>query len=369
MRVAFDQQVFLLQEYGGISRYVCSLAQDMSLIPDAEVKVIAPLHFNNHLEQISRSGLVWGWRVPRIPKTARLVCSLSENLAHSAIKYYHPDIIHETYFSAFDFMSTGAKRVLTVYDMIYEKYASSFSRGDVITAAKQSAALRADHVICISESTRRDLLELFDIPEHKVSVVHLGYDTLVPADAADSMLPEITPIPYLLYVGSRGGYKNFEGLLRAVASSHFLKNNFSIICFGGGAFTKIEAMLIDELGLDSRTIQQIGGGDDVLARLYQGAEAFIYPSLYEGFGIPPLEAMSLGCPVICSNTSSLPEVVGDAGEYFDPDNTESIRSAIETVMQSQARRDELVQKGHERCAIFSWTRCANETMAIYRSLI
>ena len=128
-------------------------------------------------------------------------------------------------------------------------------------------------------------------------------------------------------------------------------------------------MLIDELGLDLRKIQQIGGGDDVLAYLYQSAEAFIYPSLYEGFGIPPLEAMSLGCPVICSNTSSLPEVVGDAGEYFDPNNMESIRSAIETVMQSQARRDEFVQKGRERCAIFSWARCAEETMTIYRGLM
>lgn len=369
MRIAFDQQVFLLQEYGGISRYVCSLAKAMSRIPEAKAKIFAPLHFNRHLEQLAHSDLVWGWRIPRIPRTSRLIFSLSGHLAHIAIKNFRPNIVHETYFSTADFVPRGAKRVVTVYDMIHERFASMWPGSEVTTAAKKTAVTRADHVICISESTRRDLLDMFDIPEHKVSVVYLGYDALATADVMDTMLPEITPTPFLLYVGSRVVYKNLEGLLRAVASSQFLKNNFSIICFGGGAFTRDEVALIDGLGLEARNVQQMGGGDDVLARLYQGAEAFIYPSLYEGFGIPPLEAMSLGCPVICSNTSSLPEIVDDAGEYFDPGNTESICVAIETVMQSQARRDDLVEKGRKRCAVFSWGRCANETMAIYRSLM
>jgi glycosyltransferase involved in cell wall biosynthesis len=263
----------------------------------------------------------------------------------------------------------GAKRVITVYDMIHERFASTWLGSEVTTAAKKAAVTRADHVICISESTRRDLLELFDIPEHKVSVTYLGFDTLSSEKQIASTLTESSHPPYLLYVGGRSGYKNFEGMLRTVASSQFLKNNFSIICFGGGVFTKVEMSLIEKLGMESTKVRQIGGGDDILVHLYQGAEAFVYPSLYEGFGISPLEAMSLGCPVICSNTSSIPEVVGDAGEYFDPGNTESICSAIERVVQSQTRRDELVEKGRKRCAIFSWGRCASETLSIYRSLI
>lgn len=369
MRIAFDQQVFLLQEYGGISRYVCSLAKELSLIPDSKVKIFAPLHFNRQIGQLSNSDLVWGWRLHSIPKTSRLVVSLSKSIAHLAIRNFHPNIIHETYFTKVDFLPKGSRRVITVYDMIHEKFASIWPGSEVTTEAKKAAVIRADHVICISESTRRDLLELFDVPERKVSVVHIGYDLLVPVAVCDDSLNKLTYTPYLLYVGSRSGYKNFKGLLRAVAASPFLKSNFSIICFGGGGLTKEEMSLINELNLDVSRIKQIGGGDHILARLYQLAAVFVYASLYEGFGIPPLEAMSLGCPVVCSNTSSIPEVVGDAGEYFDPNITESIGYAIESVVQSPARRSELVEKGYMRCAMFSWGRCASETLSIYRGLM
>jgi glycosyltransferase involved in cell wall biosynthesis len=106
----------------------------------------------------------------------------------------------------------------------------------------------------------------------------------------------------------------------------------------------------------------------LLAKLYKFARAFIYPSLYEGFGIPPLEAMSHGCPVVCSNTSSIPEVVGDAGEYFDPVDTGSMREAIEHVVGSDSHRNLLIAKGYERLKSFSWDRCAAETLDVYRRL-
>jgi glycosyltransferase involved in cell wall biosynthesis len=123
-----------------------------------------------------------------------------------------------------------------------------------------------------------------------------------------------------------------------------------------------------ELGIASSQVVQIGGGDDRLAALYCGAAALVYPSMYEGFGIPPLEAMSLGCPVICSNTSSIPEVVGEAGEYFDPVDTESMRDALEKVLQSKSRSEQLVELGHARCRTFSWQRSAQETATVYRRL-
>lgn len=368
MRVAFDQQVFLLQQYGGISRYICGLAKAMSDIPNTNVKIFAPLHFNKHLERLVPKTLVMGGRAPRIPRTGRLVNSLSVYLAHMAIKNFHPSIVHETYYSLAGFAPNGAKRVITVYDMIHERFASTWPGSEMTTAAKRVAVARADHVICISESTRNDLLDMFDISEHKVSVVHLGYDALAETDLPDESLPALTELPYLLYVGSRNGYKNFEGMIRAVSNSQFLKSTFSIVCFGGGAFTCEELALIDRLGFERTKVQHVGGGDDILARLYQCAEAFIYPSLFEGFGIPPLEAMSLGCPVVCSKASSLPEVVGDAGEYFDPCIAESITAAIERVTQSQTRRDELIEKGYTRCTAFSWKRCASETLSVYRSL-
>ena len=338
MRVAFDQQVFLLQEYGGISRYVCSLATGLVKVPNVDVRIIAPLHYNGHLDELS-GDLRWGWRVPRFPKTLRLVCSASAWLAQQAMGRFRPDIVHETYYSADAFAPRGARRVITVYDMIYERFPSEFSGGS-LAAAKRIAVSRADHVLCISESTRRDLIDILGVDAERVSVVYLGYDELrSPVFSSEEPRLHTGARPFLLYVGSRGGYKNFASLLRAFAHSSCLRKSFSIVCFGGGAFRSEELSLMRELKLADGQVQHLGGGDEVLAGLYQRAAAFICPSRYEGFGIPLLEAMSLGCPVICSNTSSIPEVVGDAGEYFDPGDLESMRVAIESVLESKARRD------------------------------
>ena len=123
------------------------------------------------------------------------------------------------------------------------------------------------------------------------------------------------------------------------------------------------------MGLASDSVVQFGGPDALLASLYREAAALIYPSSYEGFGIPPLEAMSVGCPVICSNTSSIPEVVGSAGVYFDPANIDAQRVALESVLQSSEVRSSLITEGYDRHKHFSWSRCASETLAAYRKLI
>ena len=145
--------------------------------------------------------------------------------------------------------------------------------------------------------------------------------------------------------------------------------NFNLICFGGGEFTKAELTLFKELGLKENQIRQCSGDDQLLARLYTSASVFVYPSLYEGFGIPPLEAMSYKCPVVCSDSSSIPEVVGDAGEFFDPYSIESISLAIERVVESNILSNDLIRKGNDRLKLFSWDKCANETLKVYKSLI
>lgn len=367
-RLAFDQQVFLLQQYGGISRYVSNLAAQLSKTPGVGVRIIAPMHFNRHLPVLP-SKVTWGMRVPRIPKTFRLVRAASELIARKAMEIFHPHIVHETYYSKDAFAPKGARRVITVYDMISERFPAEFA-GSQFTDAKRFAISRADHVLCISESTRRDLIELFGIAAERTSVVYLGYDEFASSVAEEIGAPVGVGLrPYLLYVGSRGGYKNFGTLLNAFASSAYLRDDFSILCFGGGALVSEELALVRQLGLSDIHVRQVGGNDAMLGSMYRGAAAFVYASLYEGFGIPPLEAMSLGCPVVCSNTTSIPEVVGEAGEYFDPAEPESLRDAIERVLQSSDRRRELVTKGHVRRALFSWERCASETLAVYRSIL
>jgi len=363
MKIAFDSQIFTLQEYGGISRYICSLATHLADIKKIETNIIAPFYINAYLEKLPKE-IVSGIKIPKIPKTGRIVHLSSLWLARRAISKLAPQIVHETYFTEHSVAPKGVRTVVTVYDMIHELFPAAFSKQDKTSVQKRIATQRADHVICISESTRKDLLELFDLPEDKVSVVYLGFDNLIPEISETHKIK-----PYLLYVGQRGGYKNFDGFLRAYASSLWLRDNFDVLCFGGGAFSSDEKKLFDDLKLANNQLIQTNGSDSKLASFYRDAALFVYPSLYEGFGIPPLEAMSLDCPVACSHNSSIPEVVGNAAEYFDPQDVDSMRVAMERVLSSTARRTELIDAGQLRCSQFSWTRCAEETLAVYRNLM
>ena len=148
-------------------------------------------------------------------------------------------------------------------------------------------------------------------------------------------------------------------------TSQKIFKQFEIICFGGGRFTNIEWELFNQLGLKER-IKQFSGNDELLGQLYNSASVFVCPSLYEGFGLPLLEAMAHDCPVICSNTSSLPEVVGDAAELFDPFDIDSIGNALEKILFSTERREELINLGTHQLKHFSWKKCAEETLQIYK---
>lgn len=290
-------------------------------------------------------------------------------LARQSINNFHPKILHETYFSLDGYCPVGAKRVLTVYDMIHEKYADSFEGSMGTSNPKKISAQRADHVICISESTRQDLVNICEIPIEKTSVIYLGVDDIFSAIPQEIDTQLKLPRNFLLYVGKRGGYKNFSRFLKAFAILTSIKKNFSIVCFGGGKLTNAELAMASVAGLRPDQLMHYAGEDDLLAAIYRQADALVYPSLYEGFGLPPLEAMASGCPVICSNTSSLPEVVGTAGEYFDPTSQESMIKAMEAVMSSLDRKQDLIGKGYKQAAKFSWEKCAQETMGVYRKLL
>ncbi len=367
MKIAFDSQIFTMQEYGGISRYVSSLAEKLAEIEGVEAKIFAPVYINDYISKLPKE-IVAGFKIPIIPKMGRDFHIGGSWLARAAIAKFSPHILHETYYTSRKNGPKNSKTVVTVYDMIHERFPSLFSENDQISKLKRESVLRADQVICISENTRRDLLDLIPVAPERVSVVYLGVDQHAMFDGRVSSKKSITELPYLLFIGGRGQYKNFSGLLKAYASSSWLRNNFRIICIGGGRFRADELNLIRELGIADCQVEQISVDDNLLIEFFRKAAVFVYPSMYEGFGIPPLEAMAMDCPVICSNTSSIPEVVGDAGEYFDPYDIESIRFSIERVLQSSERRDELVALGRSRCKQFTWERCAKETLSVYRRL-
>lgn len=366
MKVAYDHQTFTYQSYGGISRYYTKLSGEL-LKQKQNVGVFAGMHRNNYIEDLPED-VVRGHKLVKYPpKTQRIFQLLNHGFCQAQIKLWQPDIIHETYYSALPVLNTNAMRITTVYDMIHELYRDQFPDSDRTTQWKKKTFSRVDHIISISYSTKKDLVELMGVPEDKVSVVHLGVD--VSEFSAEKFQTNPGDKPYLLYVGSRAGYKNFSGLIKAFGSSLQLKTNLDIIAFGGGPFNSSENSLIRQLGIDTKNVRQVSGDDNKLSQLYANATAFVFPSVYEGFGLPPLEAMAAGCPVVSSNSSSMREVVRNAGVYFDPNNTDSIQTAIEKVVFSEDLRNDLIAAGYENIKSFTWQKCSTETLKIYQKLV
>jgi glycosyltransferase involved in cell wall biosynthesis len=367
MRIAFDSQAFVLQPYGGISRYFSRLSKGLS-DEDQDVCIFANAHRNYYLNELSED-LKDASFLNSYPRLSwRLFYFYSQMMSRYKIAKWKPDLVHETYYSRIRSSPKNCPTVLTVYDMIHEIFNKDLSIFDGTIKAKKSSIDRANKIICISESTRQDLLRIYEVDPAKVSVVHLGFELFRVSPNPSEALTELYK-PFLLFVGIRSGYKNFLGLLRAVSTSTRLLQDFEIVAFGGGKFSTQELQSIHSLGFRADQVKHIEGGDDKLACLYQAATAFIYPSLYEGFGLPPLEAMSMGCPVVASKTSSMPEVLGDAACFFDPSSSEDIRRSIEQVVYSDAKSAELKELGKHQASLYSWRRCANETLKIYRECL
>jgi len=362
VKVLFDYRAFADLSYGGVTRYFVELASNLQVLGLADVTMLSPLHVNEDLQAL-RLARVVGIRVPRFRGVNRLIRPVDELITRLWTRTVSQDIVHETSYPRWNTRRVGAPLVTTVHDMIHEKFVdpSSIADGDKARAVKA-----ADRIICVSEHTRRDLLDIFDVDPAKVDVVYHGSSFRRTA-GPEASSPKVEQ-PFLLYVGRRVAYKNFDRLLQAFASSSRLRKDFILLCFGAGEFTRDERIRIADLKLPNSSIVHISGTDLDLERLYSSATALVYPSLYEGFGLPPLEAMTMQCPVVCSRSSSIPEVVGSAGAYFEPDSVESIRDALEATVYDAARLSELRKMGLAQSRRFSWERCARDTYDCYRKL-
>ena len=300
---------------------------------------------------------------------------LNDALCRFAAARHHRAVIHQTYYGDSVYPRTRPL-VITVYDLINELYRDRFSRfniaGDPTRRYQRVNCARADHLIAISEATKADLVRLFGVDPARITVVHLAsslpvLQPLEPGRAPPAESGGSEEKRYLLHVGGRPDYKNFNALLEAFGRSAFLRRRFRLVCFGGGPFDDAERERIAALGVSDRVIHR-SGDDAALAACYRDATAFICPSLYEGFGLPVLEAMSQGCPVICAHAGSLPEVAGAAAVYFDPTSVESMQAALDATLDDEARLAALRLLGLERVRLFSWERCARETLQVYRRL-
>lgn len=363
MKIAFDNQIFNQQQYGGISRYLAHLAEEFYQL-NHEIKIFAGLNENYYLQNLPQK-IVDGKYIKFLPKTQRIANIYNNLYITNKIKAWQPQVIHKTYYNdkKFDYPT-----VVTVHDMIHELFADSFPLKDKTSNIKKIAVDNADHIITVSHSTKKDLMTLLNISEEKITVVHHGYDYFPYEKINNDLLEPFHQKPYIFYVGQRGGYKNFTKLLQAYATMP-LRQDFNLIAFGGGTFNSQELELLKKLNLSGGQVKQMSGDDTLLGYLYENAIAFVYPSLYEGFGMPPLEAMAHNCPVICSNTSSIPEVVGDSAVYFDPNNLDDMQYKIETVIQDKVLQEDLQARGQQRIQQFSWQKCAEETLRVYQKII
>lgn len=361
--VVYDHQIFSLQQFGGVSRYFCEIAERIQNLPDWCSRIVAPVHFNDYLAASKVPTLGMHLRM-RVARSARLYRATNALLAPCLLAVSGAEVLHRTYYSARPRPSRG-RLVVTVHDMIHELYPQHFRANDPTALHKRLNIEAADHLICVSHSTANDLMRLLQVPRSKITVTHLGLsDAFRRIETHD--VHRAGCRPYFLYVGQRAGYKNFARLLQAYGGSRRLVDDFDLVVFGGHPFSAQERQRMAALGLRADAVRRYTGSDAELARAYSEARAFVYPSEYEGFGIPLLEAMSRGCAVACGNTSSIPEVAGAAAEYFDPTSVDAIRSALEKLADDDQRRTALVEAGRAQLKMFSWDRCAAETIAAYR---
>ena len=362
MNIFFDYQAFT-QRYGGVSRYYCELMKGINEQKQHRAHLSIIWSENIHLRE-------YGFPVSTYPyyKGHRFFEKVNRlyNCFEARTRKY--DIFHATYFD--DFLIPYVKTtpfVTTFYDMTYERLSHRFaelSDDKWIIPQKKKVAQKASHLIAISHSTKQDMISLLGIPEEKITVIHLS--SPFKQDYNNSENKSANP-PYLLYVGKRYEYKNFISFLRAIA--HILiQHQVTLICAGGGDFTNQEYNIIKELSLN-RLVKYKEINDTILKNLYKGAIAFAFPSLYEGFGIPVLEAFACNCPCLLSNTSSLPEVGGKAALYMDPTDPESMANAVESVILDNELRGSLIEQGRQQLTRFSWQRTVSETLQMYRKLI
>lgn len=364
-RVLLDNIIFNLQEYGGISNYWFNLLQKSQ--NDNNIFYFEDNFLNKNYYR----------KLIELPDE-RIV--KDKNIVPLKIKRYLPirnidksfDVFHSSYYR---YSKGNIKNVTTVYDFMYEKFLNKYNLKRVVHSLQKYLAIKnSNYIISISKNTLDDMLRFFPgFKNKKMRVIYLGIsDDFYPLEKKNDFIiiqnHKLYDNSYFFYFGNREGYKNFGLLIKAY--SNLIKNNKNIpklVVAGGGSFNKEEMKLLKEKEVLTNTLKLKKIDNNELNLLYNYCSGFIYPSLYEGFGMPVLEAMQAGAPVICSNSSSIPEVAGEAAIYIDPYNVFELEKALLGLLDNSARID-LIYLGHKQSRKFFWDKMYRETLEIYNTL-
>lgn len=361
MRVAFDEQIFAIQAYGGISRMFAELAAAFVDEPDLGVELLplnAPI-INRYVLDTERV-------------RTRLAVRDAGHEYRSLGRYFmriqprrNLDVVHNTFYLPHGLAGyPGARRIVTIHDMIPELVPRTRRRLDFLTLKKRYVA-RADHVICVSEATRRDLVRVFPDIAAPISVIHHGVDRRFTTGA-----PRIPALHerYVLFVGNRGQYKDADVLFRAFSTLPERHRDVRLLCVGGGGFSPAEIKVLASLGILDRTTQADLSDTDMVSA-YNHADIFVFPSRFEGFGMPALEAMACGTATVLTDATSLPEVGGDAAEYFPTGDYHALATTLDALLSDDTYRSDLAARGIVRARDFTWHRSAQQHAEAYRDAL
>ena len=385
MKILFDHQAFLMQTHGGVSRCFAELYKhqtddcriDISLLESnnaymKEIGVGKPIGYNyahfilpfhwpykgkmfTAYNMLRGRGRDYHWNTYEYNKAETI-----KRLRKGDFDIFHPTFFDD-YFLPY---LKGKPFVLTIHDMIPELYPQYFARDDFQIEKKKILAPKAAAIITVSETTKRDVVNILNVPEEKVHVVYHGSSF-----AKEKNVRNPYTAPYILYVGERRGYKNFDLFVKCFAPVLKRHNELSVVCTSKN-FTADEIRLMESFGIKDRFIHHWVSTNDEFYSLYNNAVCFVYPSEYEGFGIPILEAYQADCPVMLNNASCFPEIAGDAALYFTMNEKESnIEEIFENFYNNGEARKNLVEKQQKRLKIYSWEKAAKQVARIYESIL
>lgn len=359
MKILFDHQIFGSQRFGGVSKY---FAEIIHRLPADCWEVPAWLSNNEYSlnYQLFRHTRFFPNRSFR--GQGRIMAALGKPYAYYRMLRSEYDVVHQTNFDTFLFGAIKNKPMVTTYHDTNFVTERNFNKRMLKLQTK--SLQRADAVIAISEYTKQDMLNYFDIDPAKITVIHHGIDQ---PHIPEALSARIFEKPYILYVGMRHAFKNFVRFAQAFALIAKQYPEVQVVCTRS-TFTAEEQALFQQLGIIDR-MHHVVADEITLNRLYRDALFFVFPSTYEGFGMPILEAMINRCPVVLANASCFPEIAADAALYFDPYEIDEIAYQMSRMLSDEALRQQFAHSGLERVKLFSWQRCADTHLNVYKSLI
>jgi len=338
MKLLFDARVLTHKKYTGVENYTKYILENLS--KKLQLSIVKPKSSNKYLAHL--------W-------------------SHFILPFKSGDILFCPANTAPIFVPKNKKLIVTVHDVAFLTYPNSFSRlfGFYYRWLIPKVVKRADKIITVSDTSKQKILKYYPYAKKKIKVIHLGLDSEY------KVIDNVAKEKIILFVGSLNERKNFSSVIEAFEL--FNNNDYKLVIVGNFSLNfsiNDRTNNILKRAKENKHIEfKTNISDDELVKIYNHAALFIFPSFYEGFGLPPLEAMACGTPVIVSNLSSIPEVCGDAAVYVDPYNIEDIKEKILMVLQNSKLQQELIGKGLEHVKQFTWERAAEEHIKVFKKVL